>query len=100
MFKQPHHQGEERRHASVTTICALVQTLEDGNKIVLNKNGSIVVHNAEDGRELERYNVVIGSVISDSRRRQGEEGRNLRAMGSVQRPDSVREERARSNSAT
>src|SRR4030081_2585340 len=39
-----------------------VQAL-DGSWIVLNKNGSISVHNAE-GRELERYNVVIGSVIS------------------------------------
>ncbi len=35
----------------------------DGNWIVLNKNGSITVHNKE-GRELERYNVVIGSVVS------------------------------------
>ena len=35
----------------------------DGNCIVLNKNGSITVHN-DDGRELERYNIVIGSVIS------------------------------------
>ena len=39
-----------------------VQAL-DGSWIVLNKNGSIGVHNPE-GRELERYNVVIGSVIS------------------------------------
>ena len=39
-----------------------VQAL-DGSWIVLNKNGSISVHD-EDGRELERYNVVIGSVIS------------------------------------
>jgi DNA-directed RNA polymerase subunit beta' len=39
-----------------------VQAL-DGSWIVLNKNGSIGVHNSE-GRELERYNVVIGSVIS------------------------------------
>jgi len=30
---------------------------------VLSKNGSISVHNAE-GRELERYNVVIGSMVS------------------------------------
>src|SRR5216110_1324252 len=35
----------------------------DGSWIVLNKNGSISVHNAE-GRELESYNVVIGSMIS------------------------------------
>src|SRR5450631_903054 len=39
-----------------------VQAL-DGSWIVLNKNGSISVHNAE-GRELERYNVVVGSVVS------------------------------------
>jgi DNA-directed RNA polymerase subunit beta' len=39
-----------------------VQAL-DGSWIVLNKNGSVGVHNAE-GRELDRYNVVIGSVIS------------------------------------
>src|SRR5216110_1327689 len=39
-----------------------VQAL-DGSWIVLNKNGSISVHNAE-GRELESYNVVIGSMIS------------------------------------
>ena len=39
-----------------------VQAL-DGSWIVLNKNGSIGVHNTE-GRELDRYNVVIGSVIS------------------------------------
>jgi DNA-directed RNA polymerase subunit beta' len=37
--------------------------LEDGNNIVLNKNGSISIL-AEDGRELEMHNVVIGSVIS------------------------------------
>ena len=37
--------------------------LEDGNNIVLNKNGSISVL-GDDGRELENHNVVIGSVIS------------------------------------
>jgi DNA-directed RNA polymerase subunit beta' len=40
----------------------LVQ-LEDGNNIVLNKNGSLSIL-AEDGRELETHNVVIGAVIS------------------------------------
>src|SRR4029079_4167732 len=39
-----------------------VQAL-DGSWIVLNKNGSIGVHNA-DGRELERYNIVIGFLVS------------------------------------
>src|SRR5512141_866263 len=37
--------------------------LEDGNNIVLNKNGSLSVL-GDDGRELESHNVVIGSVIS------------------------------------
>src|SRR5947207_1849395 len=40
----------------------LVQ-LEDGNNIVLNKNGSLSIL-ADDGRELEAHNVVIGAVIS------------------------------------
>src|SRR5581483_5356658 len=37
--------------------------LEDGNNIVLNKNGSISIL-GEDGRELEAHNLVIGSVIA------------------------------------
>ena len=37
--------------------------LEDGNNIVLNKNGSLSVL-ADDGRELETHNIVVGSVIS------------------------------------
>jgi DNA-directed RNA polymerase subunit beta' len=37
--------------------------LEDGNNIVLNKNGSVSIL-GEDGRELETHNVVIGAVIS------------------------------------
>src|SRR5690349_15413723 len=37
--------------------------LEDGNNIVLNKNGSVSIL-AEDGRELENHNIVIGSVIA------------------------------------
>ncbi len=40
-----------------------VVTLEDGNSIVLNKNGSISIL-GEDGRELETHNIVIGAVIS------------------------------------
>ncbi|MFM8359877.1 MAG: DNA-directed RNA polymerase subunit beta', partial [Verrucomicrobiota bacterium] len=38
-------------------------TLEDGNNIVLNKNGSIIIRSAE-GKELETHSIVIGSVIS------------------------------------
>ncbi len=38
-------------------------TLEDGNNIVLNKNGTVSIL-ADDGRELEQHAVVIGAVIS------------------------------------
>jgi len=37
--------------------------LEDGNTIVLNKNGSISLV-GDDGHELENHNIVIGAVIS------------------------------------
>ena len=37
-------------------------TLQDGNNIVLNKNGYITVTD-ETGRELETHNIVIGAVI-------------------------------------
>ena len=40
-----------------------VVQLEDGNNIVLNKNGTISIH-GDDGRELENHTVVIGAVIS------------------------------------
>src|SRR5262249_16797500 len=42
-----------------------VVQLEDGNNIVLNKNGSVSIL-GDDGRELENHNIVIGSVISVS----------------------------------
>jgi DNA-directed RNA polymerase subunit beta' len=37
--------------------------LQDGNNIVLNKNGSLSIV-GEDGRELENHSIVIGAVIS------------------------------------
>src|SRR5258708_2946812 len=60
-FKQPIIKAKNDgtvRFNDLRTVQAL-----DGSWIALNKNGSISVHNAE-GRELERYNVVIGSMIS------------------------------------
>jgi DNA-directed RNA polymerase subunit beta' len=38
-------------------------TLEDGNNIVLNKNGTLSIYSPE-GKELETHSIVIGSVIS------------------------------------
>jgi len=60
-FKQPIIKAKNDgtvRFNDLRTVQAL-----DGSWIVLNKNGSISVHNAE-GRELESYNVVSGSMIS------------------------------------
>src|SRR3984893_15700203 len=60
-FKQPIIKAKNDgavRFNDLRTVQAL-----DGSWIVLSKNGSISVHNAE-GRELERHNVVIGSMIS------------------------------------
>jgi len=60
-FKQPVIKAKndgDVRFNDLRTVQAL-----DGNWIVLNKNGSVSVLNKE-GRELERYNIVIGSVIS------------------------------------
>ena len=59
-FKQPVVKAKndgEVRFNDLRTIQAL-----DGTWIALNKNGSITVH-GKDGRELERYTIVIGSVI-------------------------------------
>ncbi|MBC8107519.1 MAG: DNA-directed RNA polymerase subunit beta'', partial [Anaerolineae bacterium] len=60
-FKQPIVKAKndgDLRFNDLRTVQAL-----DGKWIVLNKNGSVSLHNKE-GRELERYNIVIGSVIS------------------------------------
>jgi len=59
-FKQPVVKAKndgEVRFNELRTIKSL-----DGTWIALNKNGSITVH-GKDGRELERYTIVIGSVI-------------------------------------
>jgi DNA-directed RNA polymerase subunit beta' len=60
-FKQPVIKAKNEgvvRFNELRTVQAL-----DGNWIVLNKNGTLTIHNKE-GRELESHNVVIGSVIS------------------------------------
>ena len=60
-FKQP---TIKPKHDGVIQYVDLrTVELEDGNHVVLNKNGSVVVLN-DDGRELENHTLVIGSVIS------------------------------------
>ena len=61
VFKQP--QIKAKFDGSMRYNDLRLVELEDGNNIVLNKNGSISVL-AADGRELEIHTVVIGSVIS------------------------------------
>jgi DNA-directed RNA polymerase subunit beta' len=61
VFKQPQIKSKVDGIARYNDL-RLVK-LEDGNNIVLNKNGSISIL-SDDGRELETHNVVIGSVIS------------------------------------
>ena len=60
-FKQPIIKAKNDGKVQFNDL-RTVQAL-DGNWIALNKNGSVTIHNSE-GRELERYNIVIGSVIS------------------------------------
>ncbi|MGF1679003.1 MAG: DNA-directed RNA polymerase subunit beta' [Candidatus Methylacidiphilales bacterium] len=61
VFKQPHIKAKTAGRVQYNDL-RVVKSLE-GNNIVLNKTGQISIH-AEDGRELEKYNVIIGSTIS------------------------------------
>ncbi|MBM3832358.1 MAG: DNA-directed RNA polymerase subunit beta' [Verrucomicrobia bacterium] len=63
VFKQP--QIKAKYDGVVRYNDLRLVELEDGNNIVLNKNGSISIL-ADDGRELETHNVVIGAVIAVS----------------------------------
>jgi DNA-directed RNA polymerase subunit beta' len=62
VFKQP--QIEARSEGVLKFQDIRRVELEDGNSIVLNKNGMVHVLDEKDGRELETYTVVIGSVIA------------------------------------
>jgi DNA-directed RNA polymerase subunit beta' len=61
VFKQPQIKP---KHDGVVRFNDLrLVELDDGNSIVLNKNGSLSISDAE-GRELETHTLVIGAVIS------------------------------------
>ncbi len=95
-FKPPEVASRPPARSSTATL-RLVQAPEGGN-IVLNKNGSIQIHDKE-GRELESYTIVIGSVIHVGdgekvrRARTSRNGTRTTSRSSPRRP-------ARSNSAT
>src|SRR6266568_4440632 len=61
VFKQP--QIKSKFEGAVRYNDLRLVELEDGNSIVLNKNGSVSIL-GEDSRELELHNLVVGSVIS------------------------------------
>jgi DNA-directed RNA polymerase subunit beta' len=61
VFKQP--QIKAKSDGTLRYNELRLVSLDDGSNIVLNKNGSVSVL-ADDGRELEVHNVVIGAVIS------------------------------------
>jgi DNA-directed RNA polymerase subunit beta' len=60
VFKQPKISSKNGGYLKFDNIRSVVV---DGDNIVLNKNGSVLIID-EDGRELERYATVIGAVIS------------------------------------
>jgi DNA-directed RNA polymerase subunit beta' len=61
VFKVP--QIKSKHDGTIRFNDLRVVQLEDGNNIVLNKNGTISIHD-ETGRELENHTIVIGAVIS------------------------------------
>ncbi|HEY5811452.1 MAG TPA: DNA-directed RNA polymerase subunit beta' [Terrimicrobiaceae bacterium] len=60
-FKQPIIRAKNEGMVRFNDLKVVEST--ENNFVVLNKNGTVSVH-AKDGRELESYNIVIGSVIS------------------------------------
>jgi len=63
VFKQP--QIKSRYDGVVKYQDLRFVPLQDGNNIVLNKNGSLSIV-GEDGKELENHSIVIGAVIAVS----------------------------------
>jgi DNA-directed RNA polymerase subunit beta' len=60
-YKQP--QIKSKHDGTVRYSDLRYVTIEDGNNIVLNKNGQLTI-SGPDGKELESHTIVIGSVIS------------------------------------
>ncbi|MBM4079874.1 MAG: DNA-directed RNA polymerase subunit beta', partial [Planctomycetes bacterium] len=61
VFKQP--QIKAKTDGLIKYVDLRTVTSQEGTHIVLNKNGQVMITN-EEGRELERYNIVIGSVLT------------------------------------
>ena len=66
-----------------------VVTTDEGQKIVLARNGEVSLVD-EKGRELEKYEVPAGAILKVERRRYGGRRRRALRMGPAQHPDSRR----------
>ncbi len=60
-FKQPIVKAKNDGDIRFNELKAVQNT--DGQWVALNKNGSVTIH-SKDGREVERYVIVVGSTIS------------------------------------
>ncbi|MDR3402526.1 MAG: DNA-directed RNA polymerase subunit beta' [Chthoniobacter sp.] len=60
-FKQPIVKAKNDGEIRYNDLKAVHTT--EGKWVVLNKNGSVTIH-GKDGREIERYQIVVGSTIS------------------------------------
>src|SRR5439155_6983147 len=61
VFKQPQIKAKNDGSVKYHEIRAVKRT--EGNFVVLNKNGQIAIYN-DEGRELERYTVVVGAELA------------------------------------
>jgi len=62
VFKQPIIKTKNKGKVRYNDLRVVQST--DGNWVVLNKNGRLSIHN-DKGLELESYNIVVGSIISE-----------------------------------
>src|SRR5206468_11565859 len=61
VFKQPQIKAKNDGVVRYHDLRAVRRA--EGNYVVLNKNGQIAIYN-DEGRELERYSVVVGAEIT------------------------------------
>ena len=61
VFKQPIIKAKNEGVVRYNDLKAVQNT--DGQWVALNKNGSVSIH-AKDGREIDRYSIVLGTVLT------------------------------------
>ncbi|MEQ1861170.1 MAG: DNA-directed RNA polymerase subunit beta' [Chthoniobacteraceae bacterium] len=62
VFKQPIVKAKSEGDIKYNDLKTVENT--DGKWVALNKNGNVTIHDRKDGRELERYTIVLGSIIA------------------------------------